>query len=38
MMARRLTRARWIAVSVWCALVLVLIGIGVFVMVEPTPV
>jgi hypothetical protein len=38
MMVRRLAKARWIAISVWCALVLVLIGIGVFVLVEPTPV
>jgi len=35
--ARRLARARWIAVTVWCGLVLLLIGIGVFVLAEPGP-
>ena len=36
-MAARWARARWIAVAVWCGLLLALIGIGVFVLVEPTP-
>ena len=36
-MAARWARARWIAVAVWCGLLLALIGIGVFVLVEPAP-
>lgn len=34
---RRLARVRWIAVAIWCVLVLLLIGIGVFVLNAPTP-
>jgi hypothetical protein len=37
MFARRMARARWIAVAIWCVLVLLLVGIGVFVLTEPTP-
>ena len=37
-MTRRQAKARWIAVSIWCGLLLLLIGIGVFVLNEPTPV
>lgn len=33
---RRLARIRWIVVAIWCVLVLLLIGIGVFVLTEPT--
>ena len=37
MIFRRWAKARWIAVVLWCALVLLLAGIGVFVLIEPTP-
>jgi hypothetical protein len=37
-MVRRLAKARWIAVSIWCGLLLLLIGIGVFVLNEPASV
>jgi len=37
MIFRRWAKARWIAVTVWCGLVLFLAGIGVFVLIEPTP-
>jgi hypothetical protein len=38
MIFRRWAKARWIAISIWCGLVLLLIGIGVFVLTEPLPV
>ena len=38
MFVRRLAKVRWIAIAIWCALVLLLIGIGVFVLNEPIPV
>jgi len=36
MFARRMAKVRWIAIAIWCALVLLLIGIGVFVLNAPT--
>jgi len=35
MFVRRLAKVRWIAIAIWCALVLLLIGIGVFVLNAP---
>lgn len=37
MFVRRMAKIRWIAIAIWCALVLLLIGIGVFVLNEPRP-